>query len=88
MTVFFILGGAIWLAYTVVDIGEFSRKAELHWPALTWLIAAMIADVIIAASLGYSLVSSFHQVFQLALFADVMLEHLVLGEKENWNRSN
>ncbi|EKM76860.1 hypothetical protein AGABI1DRAFT_108490 [Agaricus bisporus var. burnettii JB137-S8] len=48
-------GGAIWLAYTVVDIREFSRKAELHWPALTWLIAAMIADVIIAASLGYSL---------------------------------
>ncbi|XP_006462182.1 hypothetical protein AGABI2DRAFT_179048 [Agaricus bisporus var. bisporus H97] len=48
-------GGAIWLAHTVVDVKRFARKPDLHWPALTWLLASMIADVIITFSLVHSL---------------------------------
>ncbi|TFK36158.1 hypothetical protein BDQ12DRAFT_687365 [Crucibulum laeve] len=49
------LGGGVWLTYTVTVIRRFARKPELHWPALTWLAASAIADVIITVSLTVSL---------------------------------
>jgi len=49
------LGGGTWLAYTVIVVRQFARKPELHWPALTWLLASAIADVFITGSLVYSL---------------------------------
>lgn len=48
-------GGGIWLAQTVVEVQRFARKPDLHWPALMWLLASAIADVIITVSLVYSL---------------------------------
>ncbi|KXN86822.1 hypothetical protein AN958_09558 [Leucoagaricus sp. SymC.cos] len=47
--------GGFWLAQTVVHVQRFARKPDLHWPALTWLLASAIADVIITISLVYSL---------------------------------
>lgn len=51
-------GGGIWLTIAVTEIRRFARKPELHWPALTWLLASAIADVLITASLTFSLVSN------------------------------
>lgn len=48
-------GGGTWLAYTVTAVQRFARKPELHWPALTWLLASAIADVIITMALVYNL---------------------------------
>ncbi|KAF9445152.1 hypothetical protein P691DRAFT_289478 [Macrolepiota fuliginosa MF-IS2] len=48
-------GGGTWLAYTVTAIRRFSRKPDLHRPALTWLLASAIADVIITVALVYNL---------------------------------
>ncbi|KAJ3576374.1 hypothetical protein NP233_g461 [Leucocoprinus birnbaumii] len=47
--------GGIWLAWTVVHVQRFARKPDLHWPALMWLLASAIADVLITVSLVYSL---------------------------------
>jgi len=49
------LGGGAWLAYTVIAVQRFVRKPDLHWPALTWLLASAIADVFITATLVFSL---------------------------------
>jgi hypothetical protein len=49
------LGGGLWLGVTVTIIKRFARKPELHWPALMWLLSSAIADVIITASLVWSL---------------------------------
>ncbi|PFH47887.1 hypothetical protein AMATHDRAFT_151021, partial [Amanita thiersii Skay4041] len=49
------LGGGIWLTITVIHIRRFSRKPELHWPALTWLLASAITDVLITVTLTYNL---------------------------------
>ncbi|RXW24353.1 hypothetical protein EST38_g1478 [Candolleomyces aberdarensis] len=47
--------GGIWLSVTVVHIRRFSRKPELHWPALVWLLSSAIADILITVSLVYHL---------------------------------
>ncbi|KDQ22170.1 hypothetical protein PLEOSDRAFT_1109288 [Pleurotus ostreatus PC15] len=52
---FISMGGGFWTGITVTIIRRFDRKPELHWPALTWLLASAIADVIITASLALSL---------------------------------
>jgi hypothetical protein len=49
------LAGGIWLTHTVTVVRLFAKKPELHWPALTWLLASAIADVIITVSLTVSL---------------------------------
>ncbi|KAJ8701333.1 hypothetical protein PTI98_000134 [Pleurotus ostreatus] len=49
------LAGGIWTCITVATIRVFSRKPELHWPALTWLLASAIADALITSTLVYSL---------------------------------
>ncbi|GLB38894.1 hypothetical protein LshimejAT787_0600560 [Lyophyllum shimeji] len=49
------LGGGVWLSVTVVHVRRYSRKPELHWPALTWLLASAIADITITTSLAYNL---------------------------------
>ncbi|KAL0958481.1 hypothetical protein HGRIS_000620 [Hohenbuehelia grisea] len=49
------LGGGAWTGATVVIIKRFIRKPELHWPALTWLLASAVADAIITSSLVFSL---------------------------------
>lgn len=54
-----ILGGGIWLTVTVIHIRRYARKPELHWPALTWLLASAIADVTITISLAFNLVRMF-----------------------------
>ena len=51
-----VTGGGIWLGVTVINIRLFSRKPELHWPALVWLISSAIADVTLTGSLTYYLV--------------------------------
>jgi len=51
------IGGGIWLTITVLRVRQFVRKPELHWPALTWLLASAIADGTITVSLAYHLVS-------------------------------
>jgi hypothetical protein len=53
------IGGGIWLGVTVISIRQFVRKPELHWPALTWLLASAIADITITTSLAYYLVRTF-----------------------------
>lgn len=53
---FYNSGGGIWLTQTVTAVRRYARKPELHWPALTWLLASAIADVIITVSLTISLV--------------------------------
>jgi len=49
------MGGGIWLTVTIVHIRRYARKPELHWPALTWLLASAIADVTITVSLAVNL---------------------------------
>ncbi|RDB17460.1 hypothetical protein Hypma_001627 [Hypsizygus marmoreus] len=49
------LGGGIWLTVTVVHVRRYTRKPELHWPALMWLLASAIADVTITVSLSMHL---------------------------------
>lgn len=44
------------MTVTVTHVRRFARKPELHWPALTWLLASAIADVTITVSLAYNLV--------------------------------
>ncbi|KAF4563993.1 hypothetical protein EYR36_003242 [Pleurotus pulmonarius] len=53
------LAGGIWTCITVATIRVFSRKPELHWPALTWLLASAIADALITSTLVYSLVPQY-----------------------------
>ncbi|KAF5383048.1 hypothetical protein D9615_004798 [Tricholomella constricta] len=48
-------GGGVWLTVTVIIIRRYSRKPELHWPALVWLLASAIADVTITVSLATNL---------------------------------
>ena len=50
-------GGGMWLSVTVTQIRKFSRKPELHWPAMLWLVASAIGDVVITVSLVWYLVS-------------------------------
>ncbi|KAL4259965.1 DUF6534 domain-containing protein [Pleurotus pulmonarius] len=52
---FISMGGGFWTGITVTIIRRFDRKPELHWPALTWLLASAIADVTITVSLAFSL---------------------------------
>lgn len=49
------LGGGTWLSVTVVHVRRYSRKPELHWPALLWLLSSAIADVTITISLVFNL---------------------------------
>ncbi|KAM6492077.1 hypothetical protein JOM56_011801 [Amanita muscaria] len=48
-------GGALWLLVTIRAVRFFAEKHELHWPALTWLLASVIADILIAIVLTHSL---------------------------------
>ncbi|KAG6830050.1 hypothetical protein H0H87_009461 [Tephrocybe sp. NHM501043] len=52
-------GGGVWLTVTVVHIRRYSRKPELHWPAMLWLLASAIADITITLSLSLNLVRLF-----------------------------
>ncbi|KAM6492032.1 hypothetical protein JOM56_011756 [Amanita muscaria] len=49
------LGGGTWTTVKLVVIKLFSRKPELHEPALIWFISSCIADVLITAVLVFSL---------------------------------
>ncbi len=51
------LGGGIWTTYGLINIKIFSRKPELHTPALVWFLSACAADLIITTVLVYTLVS-------------------------------
>lgn len=48
-------GGGTWTTVKLVVIKLFSRKPELHEPALIWFISSCIADVLITAVLVFSL---------------------------------
>lgn len=47
--------GGVWLTVTVIRVRLYSKKPELHWPALLWLLASAIADIIITISLAWNL---------------------------------
>ncbi|KAF8519875.1 hypothetical protein BU17DRAFT_89450 [Hysterangium stoloniferum] len=49
------LGGAVWLTHTISVVRVFARKPELHWPAVMWLVATAVVDVLITISLTVSL---------------------------------
>ncbi|KAF8522945.1 hypothetical protein BU17DRAFT_18658, partial [Hysterangium stoloniferum] len=49
------LGGAVWLTHTVAVVRVYARITELHWPALVWLGATGVVDVLITISLTVSL---------------------------------
>ncbi|KIY43982.1 hypothetical protein FISHEDRAFT_77902 [Fistulina hepatica ATCC 64428] len=49
------MAGGTWLGYTVVHVQLFSKKPELHWPAILWLLPSAISDVFITAALVYNL---------------------------------
>uniref|UniRef100_A0A0W0FRA4 DUF6534 domain-containing protein n=1 Tax=Moniliophthora roreri TaxID=221103 RepID=A0A0W0FRA4_MONRR len=49
------LAGGVWTAVTATVVRVFARKPELHTPALTWLLSSAIVDVMITASLYWSL---------------------------------
>ncbi|KAF9041474.1 hypothetical protein BJ165DRAFT_1489239 [Panaeolus papilionaceus] len=48
-------GGGIWTTVRLVQVRLFSRKPELHWPALVWFLAACISDVLITLVLVFTL---------------------------------
>ncbi|KIY44999.1 hypothetical protein FISHEDRAFT_77027 [Fistulina hepatica ATCC 64428] len=52
------MAGGTWLGYTVVHVQLFSKKPELHWPAILWLLPSAISDVFITAALVYNLLPS------------------------------
>ncbi|KAF8881770.1 hypothetical protein BD779DRAFT_995857 [Infundibulicybe gibba] len=47
--------GGVWTTVMIAIIRLFSRKPELHWPALVWFLASCVSDVLITASLVISL---------------------------------
>ncbi|KAF8198501.1 hypothetical protein BJ912DRAFT_951596 [Pholiota molesta] len=49
------MGGGVWTTVMIIKIKLFSRKPELHFPALTWFLAASIADVLITGVLVFTL---------------------------------
>ncbi|EAU82196.2 hypothetical protein CC1G_10598 [Coprinopsis cinerea okayama7 len=48
-------GGGIWTTALIVKVKVFARKAELHWSALVWFLAACISDVLITMVLVVTL---------------------------------
>ncbi len=48
--------GGAWTTGLLVKIKLFSRKPELHWPALVWFLSACVADVMITIVLVLTLV--------------------------------
>lgn len=46
----------MWTAYDIVEIKLFSRKPELHTPALLWFLTACAADILITVVLVFALV--------------------------------
>lgn len=51
------LAGGVWTTALIIHIKLFSLKPQLHWPALLWFLASVVADVLIASILVFSLVS-------------------------------
>ena len=51
-----IAAGGAWTTGLLVKIKLFSRKPELHWPALVWFLSACVADVMITIVLVLTLV--------------------------------
>lgn len=49
------IGGGLWLTIRIIQIQRFNRKPELHTPALFWLLASALADVVITVSLVINL---------------------------------
>ncbi|PPQ89892.1 hypothetical protein CVT25_004814 [Psilocybe cyanescens] len=49
------LGGGTYTTVLLVKIKLFSRKPELHWPALVWLLSASVADILITTVLVLTL---------------------------------
>jgi hypothetical protein len=49
------LVGGTYTTVLIIKIKLFSRKPELHWPALVWFLSATLADVMITATLVLSL---------------------------------
>ncbi|KAF5327055.1 hypothetical protein D9619_005009 [Psilocybe cf. subviscida] len=49
------LAGGTWTTALIVKIKLFSRKPELHWPALVWFISACLADIMITTVLVMNL---------------------------------
>ncbi|KJA15302.1 hypothetical protein HYPSUDRAFT_393214 [Hypholoma sublateritium FD-334 SS-4] len=49
------LAGGAWTTGLLVKIKLFSRKPELHWPALVWFLSACVADVMITVVLVFTL---------------------------------
>ncbi|PPR03729.1 hypothetical protein CVT24_007377 [Panaeolus cyanescens] len=47
--------GGVWTTVRLVQVRLFSRKPELHWPALVWFLAACISDVLITLVLVFTL---------------------------------
>ncbi|KAF8324512.1 hypothetical protein F5887DRAFT_1115948 [Amanita rubescens] len=47
--------GGIWLTVMVTIVRRFDQKPKLHWPALTWLLASAVADILISIVLTWSL---------------------------------
>ncbi|PPQ89802.1 hypothetical protein CVT25_007407 [Psilocybe cyanescens] len=45
-------GGGTYTTVLIVKLKLFSRKPELHWPALVWFLSACIADILITAVLS------------------------------------
>ncbi|KAG6828230.1 hypothetical protein H0H92_008728 [Tricholoma furcatifolium] len=48
-------GGGCWTGVKITIVKLFAKKPELHYPALMWFLSACLADVLITASLVYSL---------------------------------
>ncbi|TFK36160.1 hypothetical protein BDQ12DRAFT_634540 [Crucibulum laeve] len=49
------MAGGTWTTIGIVKVKLFSRKPELHWPALLWFLAACISDILITIVLVVSL---------------------------------
>jgi len=49
------LAGGIWTCARIIILKTFANKPLLHIPALVWLLSACVADVLITASLVFSL---------------------------------
>ncbi|KAJ3576988.1 hypothetical protein NP233_g28 [Leucocoprinus birnbaumii] len=47
--------GGLWTTILITIVKLFSRKPELHWPALVWFLTAAIADIMITVTLVINL---------------------------------
>jgi len=49
------LGGGVWTTALLIHLKLFALKPRLHWAALVWFLTSVVADVLIASVLVYSL---------------------------------